>query len=107
MRRVFLRYDLISFFNGADSPMNLALISMEFTSDLHYSELLESLTEPKHFNEELAEYSLKESNITLNIWEALKRDDYTQIPSFERLFRQDSTTLRTAVLYYNRGAGKF
>ncbi|KAH6883894.1 hypothetical protein B0T10DRAFT_579952 [Thelonectria olida] len=104
---VFLGYDLISFFNGTDSPMYLALMSMDFTGDLHYSELLESLKEPKRLNEELAEYSLPESNITLNIWEALKRDDHTQITSFERLFRHDSTTLRTAILYYNGGAGKF
>ena len=102
---VFLGHDLVSFFNGADSPMNLALISMDFTGDLPYSELLRSLKEPKHFNEELAEYSLKESNVTLYIWEALKRAEHTQIPSFEKLFKQDSTSLRTAVLYYNEGAG--
>lgn len=104
---VFVGHDLISFFNGADSPMNLALMSMDYTGDLHYSGLLESLKEPKHFNEELAEYSLKESSITLYIWEALKREDHTQIPSFEKLFRQDSKTLRTAVLYYNGGTGNF
>lgn len=101
---IFFGYDLIKYFNGDDSSIYLALVSMEFTGDLQYdSKILDNLPSTGNFNKELAEYSL--GSITLNIWESYKQSELTQVTNFEKVFFQDSTTLRTAVLYYNNGEG--
>jgi len=106
---VFLGHGLIKFFNGDDSPIYLAVMSMDMSGDLErISPLLESLRspEPESYKKDVAEYSPKGSNITLNIWESLKKDELTRVTDFKKLFNEDSDTLRTAVLYYNGGKGK-
>ncbi|KAK7985496.1 hypothetical protein PG996_005263 [Apiospora saccharicola] len=104
---VFLGFGLTDMVNGYDGPIEVALMSMEWTGDLSSQALLKCLRPSERFDEEHAEYSPEGSNITLNIWESLRRDDATKLTSFDKLFRHQSNTLKTAILYYNNGKGHY
>ena len=103
---IFVGIDLVRYFKGDDFPMNLALVSMEYSGDLRTIDLLQSLKQAEHFDKRLAEYTPKNSNVTLNIWESFKREDHTKTCDLKKLFTQDINNLRTAVLYYNGGKGE-
>lgn len=89
---VWLSKDLILYMDCKQSPIYLALMFMEFSSDLEwelFKKYLKQLNNnfDKSFNEGLAEYSPLRSRIILNLWESFKRDDYIEVSDFGKLFK--------------------
>ncbi|KAK2050993.1 hypothetical protein LY76DRAFT_651655 [Colletotrichum caudatum] len=76
---------------------------MDWSGDLtNKVELADALKSPKFKGQRLARLQDQGSKFVLNLSEGA---DFTITDDFSKLFYQDSTGLRTWVLYYNNGEG--